>query len=126
MSEVASEIVTLTNQERAKQGLSALAKDSTLMASAKSHTVYMFENNSFKHTTKYNVGENIFKIAATSETKFTAAHIVASWMASSGHRANILNPDYTRMGAGVVKGQLYNTQLGRNINTLFATQHFSR
>jgi uncharacterized protein YkwD len=32
----------------------------------------------------------------------TPAAIVASWMASPGHRANILDPDFRDSGVGVV------------------------
>src|SRR6185295_2218657 len=42
-----------------------------------------------------------------------AASVVNAWMNSAGHRANILNPMYTEMGAGVVRtdtGLPYYTQ----------------
>jgi uncharacterized protein YkwD len=40
----------------------------------------------------------------------TAAAVVAGWMASDGHRANILNPELTQIGVSAVadtQGQLY-------------------
>ena len=40
--------------------------------------------------------------------------IVDSWMTSPGHRANLLNPDYTHLGVGV-------SVLGKDIR---ATQNF--
>jgi uncharacterized YkwD family protein len=39
----------------------------------------------------------------------TAEDIVESWMESEGHRANILNPSYTHIGVGFVKGGNYGT-----------------
>ena len=32
----------------------------------------------------------------------SAAEVVAAWMASSGHRANILNASFTKIGVGYV------------------------
>ena len=34
----------------------------------------------------------------------SAASAMTSWMNSSGHKANILNPNYTHIGIGVVDG----------------------
>ena len=45
---------------------------------------------------------------------FYARVIVDSWMTSPGHRANLLNPDYTHLGVGV-------SLLGKEIR---ATQNF--
>jgi uncharacterized protein YkwD len=44
------------------------------------------------------VGENV----ATGNV--TAARMVQMWMASSGHRANILNPAFTHLGVGAIRG----------------------
>ena len=43
------------------------------------------------------VAENI------SAGRWSASEVVNAWMASDGHRANILNPNYTKMGLGSVK-----------------------
>ena len=37
----------------------------------------------------------------------TAEEVVDSWMNSSGHRANILNASYTKMGLGIAYGGSY-------------------
>jgi uncharacterized protein YkwD len=121
---MAQEVVRLTNIERSKAGLPDLVLDSSLTSSARSHSAYMFENNVFEHTTVYSVAENIYKKAST--TAPTAATIVAAWMASAGHKANILNPEYKKIGVGIVKGMLYSTNLGKEMPTYFATQHFTR
>lgn len=44
------------------------------------------------------VGENI------ANGQDTAAEVVAAWMASPGHRANILHSRYRRVGVGVAEG----------------------
>jgi uncharacterized protein YkwD len=46
----------------------------------------------------YACGENI---AAGQQTP---AQVVEAWMNSSGHRANILNPNFTHMAVGIDKG----------------------
>jgi uncharacterized protein YkwD len=48
-------------------------------------------------------GENLWEgsnIAAVSPEAL-ARHIMAAWLASPGHRQNILCPDYTHVGLGV-------------------------
>lgn len=51
------------------------------------------------------VGENL--LYGTSG--FTAAQMVSAWMNSEGHRANILNADFTRAGIGIyyANGYIY-------------------
>jgi uncharacterized protein YkwD len=60
----------------------------------------------FEMLRKFNVdyrsaGENI----AVGQT--TAAQVVNSWMNSPGHRANILNREYTHLGVGYAAGGTY-------------------
>jgi len=59
------------------------------------------------------IGENLYKIE-DSRKRFSSAEIVQGWMESPGHRANILNRDFTHIGVGVVVS-------GRK---LYATQNF--
>jgi uncharacterized protein YkwD len=49
----------------------------------------------------YLVGENL---AWAGGTQSTPRAIVAAWMASPGHRANVLHPRYTEIGLGFVVG----------------------
>ena len=48
-------------------------------------------------------GENIWSGHGFdySDSKLIARVIVDSWLTSPGHRANLLNPDYTHLGVGV-------------------------
>ena len=39
----------------------------------------------------------------------TAESVVNQWMNSEGHRNNIMNPDYTKLGVGMAKGGSYGT-----------------
>lgn len=63
------------------------------MSNAQIWSDYMAANNVFYHSGQP-VGENI----GAGYTSPGAA--VSAWMGSSGHRANILDPSYTRIGAG--------------------------
>ena len=118
-----NEVVRLVNAERAKKGLAALSTDSLLMKTATVKSQDMAKNKYFSHTSptygspfdlmkQYGVsyrtaGENI----AMGQT--TPAQVMDGWMNSEGHRANILNSAYTRIGVGVAQnsaGQYYWTQ----------------
>jgi uncharacterized YkwD family protein len=122
-SEFQNEVVRLVNVERAKNSLPALTADSLLMKTATVKSQDMANNNYFDHTSptygspfdlmkKFGVtyraaGENI----AMGQT--TPAQVMNGWMNSSGHRANILNSAYTKIGVGIAKnasGRYYWTQ----------------
>jgi uncharacterized protein YkwD len=66
----------------------------------------------------YAWGENIWEGSNHSavDPEALARRIMDSWMSSSGHRQNILNPDYTHVGVGVAV-------TGRDIR---ATQLFAK
>lgn len=90
LSKWEQEIVTRTNLQRARYGLHPLRIDFGLLRSARRHAQWMTRNNSMQHSS--GVAENI----AMGQPSPTA--VLAAWMNSSGHRANILNPHYTRIG----------------------------
>lgn len=106
ISEYAQEVVRLVNEERAKNGLSALTIDYT---AAKAADVRAGEIESyFSHTrpdgsscftalsqagvSYMGAGENIAK------GQRTPAEVMNGWMNSPGHRANILNEKFTKIG----------------------------
>lgn len=84
-------IIEKTNSERAQHGLPPLAVDPKLVASARAHAAWMTVHRSLNHTTKP-VGENIAMGQSSSH------EVLNAWMNSSGHRANILHPGYSRIG----------------------------
>ncbi|UPM56357.1 CAP domain-containing protein [Gottfriedia acidiceleris] len=116
------EVLDLTNKERAKLGLSALKADFKALndcAYAKSND--MDQNNYFAHQSpKYGSPFDMMKSFGISYTSAaeniamgqqTPAEVVKAWMNSSGHRANILNGQFTYIGIGYKKGkQTYWTQ----------------
>lgn len=117
----ASQVAALVNAERAKYGLSALTVDTNVQQAALVRAKETAQ--SFSHTrpngssfstalTEAGVsyrtaGENI----AYGQT--TPQQVMNAWMNSSGHRANILNANYTTIGVGytVINGTAYWAQL---------------
>lgn len=113
----AQEILNLVNQERSKQGLQKLTLSNKLTSVANTKAKDMAVNNYFDHNsptygspfemlqsfgvTYSYAGENI----AAGQT--TAQRVMTDWMNSSGHRANILNKNYTQLGVGYSKGGSY-------------------
>lgn len=121
-SEITSEakqVLNLVNQERAKQNLPALTLSQKLTNTATIKAKDMRDNKYFDHQSptygspfdmlkKFGIsysyaGENI---AAGQKTP---SEVMNSWMNSSGHRANILNKNYTQLGVGYVTGGSYGT-----------------
>jgi uncharacterized protein YkwD len=94
---VEQNIVHYTNLQRQKHGLPALTIDSRLMSSARQHCSWMARSGSLIHTTAA-VAENI----ALGQNNSLQA--VRDWMNSPGHRANILNGGYKRIGAAAYTG----------------------
>jgi len=89
-------LIDATNATRARHGLPKLRVDFALMRSARRHAAWMTRSRSLQHTSAA-VAENI----AMGQRSVRGA--MASWMSSSGHRANILNPRYTRLGVAAYK-----------------------
>lgn len=123
MSQFASQVITLVNQERAKQGLKSLTADDALNKVALAKAQDMSQNNYFDHTSptygspfemmkKFGIsysyaGENIAK------GQKTPTEVVNAWMNSAGHRANILNANYTHIGVGYYNGYWAQEFVGR-------------
>ncbi len=120
VSEFEKQVVDLTNAERAKAGLKALQISNPLMNVAQAKSEDMAKNNYFSHTSPTygspfdqikaagisyrSAGENIAQGQKTPE------EVVQAWMNSEGHRANILNGNYTHIGVGYVANGNYWTQ----------------
>lgn len=107
-SEYVNQVLSLVNEERAKSGLSPLTLDTAACSAAQTRAREIVSN--FSHTrpggksfstaltesgvTFRSAGENI----ASGQT--TPAQVMNGWMNSSGHRANIMNKNYTKIGIG--------------------------
>ncbi len=126
-----SGIIAATNAQRAGQSVPMLAESAQLNASAQAKAEDMLARQYFEHVapdgTRVNdlaeregyeylkIGENL-ALGVFSDD----ASLVAQWMASPGHRANILDVDYTEIGIGIARGNYQ----GRTV--YFAVQHFAR
>ena len=120
-SSAASEVVRLTNSARSKNGYAALVEDGALSEAAAVRAREIAR--SFSHTrpsgasfssalsesgvSYLRAGENI------ASGQKSASEVVNAWMNSPGHRANILNSSYLRIGSASVNidGTLYWVQL---------------
>jgi uncharacterized protein YkwD len=118
-----AKLIELTNAERKKLKLPALRSDPALMKLARDHAATMarlgqvghdLEGKSFAQRmerAKYQAsraGENV------AEGQRTPDEAVADWLASPGHKGNILHSDYTCVGVGLAKskaGKWYWTQV---------------
>ena len=115
------EVIRLVNEIRAENGLKALTYDWELSRVARYKSQDMKDNKYFSHTspvygTPFQMIKNFgisYRSAGENNAKgySTPQAVVNSWMNSSGHRANILNANYTHIGVGYVAGGNYWTQM---------------
>jgi uncharacterized protein YkwD len=105
-----ADVIDMVNKERAKVGCSPMKASGTLSDLARAHSKDMAARGFFDHTNPDGEtpwdraeqagvsslgGENIARGQADAEA------VMNSWMNSEGHRANILNCDFTTLGVGV-------------------------
>jgi uncharacterized protein YkwD len=116
-------MISLVNGERKKAGLKPLAYDAGLRSAALKHSQDMLDNNYFDHTSPV-YGTFQQRLAASGVKCGPAGENIAYYpsmekahvglMNSPGHRANILNTGFTRIGIGIVydkdKSMYYITQ----------------
>ena len=134
-------VVQYTNEERTKHGLRPLANDEKLASIARHHSVDMGNRDYYDHVTPegldtldrigyhcqmnnaMGVAENIALVGlhvqmgtgSWHSEESLAKDLVDSWMESPGHRENILEKNFYRIGVGVsITG----------INGVYATQDF--
>jgi len=113
-----NQVVSLTNDLRRENGLSALTVDENLMQAAQIRAEEMAATTTYSHTrpdgTKYStvtgcryVAENINRIAQLyldQQGKELAEATVDSWSHSDGHLANMLSTKANAIGVGIAKG----------------------
>ena len=114
------DLLTQTNEQRAANGLPALKLDARLNQSATLKAQNMFAEDYWAHVSPSGIqpwywftqagypysyaGENLAKDFDTT------AGTIQGWMNSPGHRANILNANYTDVGFAVQNGTLVGGQ----------------
>ena len=106
-------MLELVNKERTKRGLQPVKADPEMTAVARAHSRDMFVRGYFSHYTPE--AKDPFDRMRAANVKFVAAGenlalgqtltiCHQGLMNSPGHRANILRPNYGRLGIGVLDG----------------------
>lgn len=109
-------MLVLVNEERRKAGLKPVAADPELQTVARAHSRDMFARGYFAHVSPD--GNDPFDRMRGAGVKFrTAGENLAlaqtleqaheGLMKSPGHRANILQPQFGRLGIGILDGGIY-------------------
>jgi uncharacterized protein YkwD len=114
-------LVSLVNEDRISQGLAPLKLDFGLVSIARAHSKDMSDRKYFDHRApspgpitpmdRYlayigyrpnyaMIGENIYYRSTTDQAGETAKQAETAFMESPGHRANILQPKFTKVGIG--------------------------
>lgn len=111
-----SRIFNLVNEERRKAGVPELSLRSEVVPIARSHAKDMWQRKYFSHVspegkdvgTRLDDGNIDYTFAGENlalAPSVTTAH--TGLMNSEGHRANILEPSFKRMGIGVIDNGVY-------------------
>lgn len=111
--ELEAQMLVLVNQERAAAGLAPLAPDAELTEVARRHSADMFARGYFAHITPE--GRSPFDRIREADIRFliagenlalapTVSIAHTGLMNSPGHRANILRPQFGRVGIGIMDG----------------------
>lgn len=116
-----NEVIRLVNEIRVENGLHPLAPDWELSRVARYKSQDMKDNHYFSHNspvygTPFTMMKNFgisYRSAAENIAKGqkTPQAVVNAWMNSLGHRANILNASYKKIGVGYVASGNYWTQM---------------
>jgi len=111
------EVLKLVNEIRISKKLNPLQYQKGLSLAARSHAQDMAIDNYMEHSTYDRQNDKLVLVCGTfdrikkfisfpylgeniSAGKTTAKETVDGWMNSTGHRANILNPNYKYQGVG--------------------------
>ena len=118
-----AELLVLVNRERAEQGLRPLAADPELTKVARAHSQDMLARSYFSHVTPEG-GRLDARLRRADVTYLVAGENLAlaqtlaiahrGLMNSPGHRANILQPKFGRLGIGVLDGGRYGLMITEN------------
>lgn len=124
-------VISLTNNERQKLGIGTLTENKRLDASAEAKLEDMFRKQYFEHVSPAGtsvsdlvkgagydyivVGENLALGNFGGDAK-----VIAAWMASPGHRANILDKRFSEIGIAIGQGMY------KGHTQWIAVQHFGK
>jgi uncharacterized protein YkwD len=117
-----AEMLQMINEERQKHGLKPLQADPEMLQVARAHSQDMFAKGYFAHDDPE--GKDPFDRMKAANIRFeTAGENLAlaqtveiahvNLMNSPGHRANILNPSFGRVGIGILDGGFYGLMISQ-------------
>ncbi|HYO21462.1 MAG TPA: CvpA family protein [Flavisolibacter sp.] len=121
-ADLEAQMLALVNEERTKRGLPAVKADPEMTKVARAHSVDMFARGYFSHYTPER--KDPFDRMKQAGVKFlTAGENLAlgrtlkicheGLMNSPGHKANILNPSFGRLGIGIMDGGIYGLMISQ-------------
>jgi uncharacterized protein YkwD len=120
---LAEQVIQQTNQLRAAHGCPAVTSSLELVRAAEGHSQDMAAHNHFDHigTAGDGIGQRAtaagYRWTAISENiaagQGSAEAVFSSWIASAGHRANMLDCTMQHIGVGIASGSqgIYWTQM---------------
>ncbi len=112
-------LLAASNAARGSHGLEPLRPDEGLARSARAHAAEMAQLNYFSHSSPVPanatlqarlarhgsplvaVGENLARLGLPGTAENAASRAIDGWLASPGHRANLLRTEFDRVGFGV-------------------------
>ena len=109
-------MIQLVNEERKKLGFSELRLDASLTNVGRSHSRDMFVRRYFSHFSpegqdvSYRAKQEGVRYSLIGENLAFAPDVATAHtglMNSEGHRKNILDPEWSRIGVGVIDGDVY-------------------
>lgn len=121
-NDLENQLLQLVNEERIKYGLKKLVADVEMAEVARQHSADMFSRGYFSHNTPdsidpfkrmHNAGIEYRVAGENLALSSTLALAHKGLMNSPGHRANILNPMYGRVGIGILDGGKYGLMISQ-------------
>ena len=117
-----AQMLELVNRERTREGLAPVKADPEMAAVARAHSRDMFARGYFAHMNPD--GKNPFDRMRAAGVSFNAAGenlalaqtveiAHTNLMNSPGHRANIMNPAFGRLGIGILDGGFYGLMISQ-------------
>lgn len=110
------EVIRLTNEKRAREGLDPLEENAILSQAALAKGTDMLNKDYWAHVSPDGVEPWVFFVKGGYEYRYAGENLardfsnpasaVEAWMASPSHKENVLSPKYRDIGVAVVEGDL--------------------
>lgn len=118
-----TQMLALVNRARAENGLEPVTVDPTIRGVARNYSTTMFQQGYFAHVDqsgatpfdRMRAGGATFRAAGENLALAPTVQIAHDGLMNSpGHRANILNPRYRRIGIGIADGGMHGKMFTQN------------